>query len=75
MSIPQLDQLTPRERQVLDELLQGKSNEEIAQALSISSGTTKVHIRTILQKTGHRSRLSLVVDVYESLVNGRLHRK
>ena len=75
MSIKSLDQLTPRERAVLDELIQGKSNREIAAALGITTETTQVHMRSILQKTGHPSRLSLVVDVYESLINGKLHRK
>jgi DNA-binding CsgD family transcriptional regulator len=75
VSIKSLDQLTPRERAVLDELLQGKSNREIAVSLGITTQTAEVHMRSILQKTGAPSRLALVVDVYESLINGKLARK
>jgi len=75
VSIHDLDQLTAREREVLDELIQGKTNREIAKSLSITLSTTNVHMRSIMKKTGHRSRLSLVVNVYESLVNGKLAKK
>jgi len=75
VSIRDLDQLTEREREVLDELIQGKTNREIAKALSITLSTTNVHMRSIMKKTGHRSRLALVVNVYESLVNGKLTKK
>jgi two-component system NarL family response regulator len=47
MSSPQLSQ---RETQVLRSLAQGKSNKEIGQALFISEGTVKSHVRSILGK-------------------------
>ena len=42
--------LTPREREVLDRLVDGLSNKAIAQALSISEGTVKVHLKAVLRK-------------------------
>jgi ATP/maltotriose-dependent transcriptional regulator MalT len=48
--------LSPREREVLELVGQGLSNQDIARALFISKSTVKVHIRHILEKTGARSR-------------------
>ena len=48
--------LTPREREVLGLITQGKSNQEIADALFISLHTTKVHVRSILSKLNLDSR-------------------
>jgi predicted ATPase/DNA-binding CsgD family transcriptional regulator len=48
--------LTPREREVLAQIAQGKSNQEIADALFISPHTTKVHVRSILGKLNLDSR-------------------
>ena len=47
MSSPELSQ---REIQVLRSLAQGKSNKEIGQALFISEGTVKSHVKSILSK-------------------------
>jgi DNA-binding CsgD family transcriptional regulator len=48
--------LTPREREVLALIAQGKSNQEIADTLFISPHTTKVHVRSILGKLNLDSR-------------------
>ena len=45
-----LGKLTPRERQVLERLVDGLSNKAIAQALSIGEGTVKVHLKAVLRK-------------------------
>lgn len=42
--------LTPRERDVLGQLIAGLSNKEIAQALTIDEGTVKIHIKAVLRK-------------------------
>ena len=42
--------LTPREREVLEWLVDGLSNKAIAQALSIGEGTVKVHLKAVLRK-------------------------
>ena len=51
--------LSPREAEILDRILLGKSNREIAESLFISLPTVKTHIAHILEKTGARSRLEV----------------
>jgi DNA-binding NarL/FixJ family response regulator len=41
--------LTPRQRQVLDALVQGRSNKEIARLLDLGEGTVKIHVATLLR--------------------------
>ncbi len=48
--------LTPREWEVIDLLHEGKSTEEIARALVLSSGTVRSHVKHILRKLDARSR-------------------
>ena len=48
--------LTPRERDVLRGLSDGKSNKEIADALEIKEVTVKLHIKTLTRKLGARNR-------------------
>lgn len=57
----QLGKLTPREREVLAEVMQGSTNPEIADALHVSVGTVKNHVHHILQKLEMPSRLRLIV--------------
>jgi len=52
--------LSAREREVLRFLLEEKTNQEIAEELSISEGTVKYHIHNLLQKTSCRNRLELL---------------
>jgi len=49
-----LDQVTPREQQVLHLLTQGLSNKEIGGELNISLRTVKQHLRTLFLRTGIR---------------------
>ena len=53
--------LTVRERQVLELLLGGESNGEIAGALTISIRTVKAHIAKLMRKAGVRNRVELSV--------------
>jgi two-component system, NarL family, response regulator len=53
--------LTQREKEVLALIAAGKSNPEIAQALSITSGTVRVHVHAILHKLGVRDRTQAVI--------------
>jgi two-component system nitrate/nitrite response regulator NarL len=50
-------QLTPRERQVLELLVEGRDNATIARRLSVSGNTVRTHVQSILTKLGVRSRL------------------
>ncbi len=52
--------LSSREREVLQLVLEGQSSPEIAESLYISGNTVKFHVRNLLKKTGCDSRVSLV---------------
>lgn len=54
------DELTQREREVAALVAAGMRNQQIADALSISLGTTKDHVHAILEKSGCSSRTQLV---------------
>jgi DNA-binding NarL/FixJ family response regulator len=53
--------LTPRQHDILELLMQGKSNPEIAQALGLSPNTVKVHLVLIFRKLGVSSRTEAVI--------------
>jgi DNA-binding NarL/FixJ family response regulator len=63
---PELDALTPREREVLALVGRGRSNAEIAQALVLSPLTAKTHVARLFAKLAARDRAQLVVIAYES---------
>lgn len=58
---PLLEELTPRESQVLQLLAEGLTNKAIAQRLDISDHTVKFHVNAILSKLGAQSRTEAVV--------------
>jgi len=53
--------LTEREREVLENLLQNRANKEIAKKLQISERTTKFHVSNLLTKFGVRRRADLIL--------------
>lgn len=53
--------LTCREHEVLEQLVEGVSNKEIAEALSIRENTVKIHVRHILEKLQVQNRLQAAV--------------
>ena len=61
--------VTPREQQVLDLLVQGFSDKEIAGQLSISPRTVKQHLRTLFLRAGirdGRKRVKLAIAAFEN---------
>ena len=70
----QLDNLTPREREVLRELLAGKLNKQIADTLTISIKTVEVHRARIYTKLRVRSAVELAAllkDVPLTAISGK----
>jgi two-component system nitrate/nitrite response regulator NarL len=60
-----LRKLTDREKEVLDLLVDGKSNKQIANTLSIGEITVKIHVRHIYRKMGVKTRAQAVRVVFE----------
>jgi len=58
----EIDKLTPREREVLELLLQGLANKEIARELVISTNTVKRYLKSIFEKLGVDSRAAAVAQ-------------
>jgi DNA-binding NarL/FixJ family response regulator len=63
-------ELTPRERDVLELLVEGASNKEIARRLGISASTVKFHVRSVADKLGADGRTDAVAH---ALRRGLVH--
>lgn len=56
-----IDELTPREIDILELVVEGKTNKEISSELVISENTVKIHIRNILEKLHLQNRIQAAV--------------
>ena len=54
--------LTPRERDIVRLVARGMKNREIAEQLTITTGTVKVHLMHVFEKTGVKDRYELAVQ-------------
>ena len=60
-----VESLTPREREVLQLMAEGKANSAIASALHVSVGSAEKHIASIFAKLGVRDRTRAVLKAFE----------
>lgn len=67
----ELDELTPREREIFRLIANGLSNAEIGQELYISETTVKTHVTHVFQKLNVRDRVQAVVLAYQTGLVGR----
>jgi DNA-binding NarL/FixJ family response regulator len=65
-SLPGLDELTPREREVVVLIALGLSNEQIARKIYVSLSTAKTHAARAMTKLQARDRAQLVVFAYQA---------
>jgi len=54
-------ELTPREKEVLTCITQGRSNREIAEELNIAEKTVRIHVSSVLDKMGARDRTQATI--------------
>jgi len=62
--------LTPRERQIVHEIVAGKTNKEIARDLNLSMQTVKHHLTNVFDKVGVHNRLELALFSMHHLSSG-----
>ncbi|MEU6037928.1 response regulator transcription factor [Actinomadura sp. NPDC047616] len=63
---PRVNALTPRERQIVELVAEGHSNDEIAARLELRPATVKSQVSRVMTKLDVRDRAALVVLAYES---------
>lgn len=64
--VPQVEQLTPREREVLRVMAKGLSNTEIAAELYLTENTVRTHVAHVLRKLQVRDRVQAVVLAHQA---------
>ena len=61
MKTSQAELLSPRQQEILELVVKGLSNKEIARALKLGEGTVKIHVSVLFRKLGIRRRAGAAV--------------
>ena len=69
-ALAEVDALSPRERNVLDQLVAGLSNKEIAGVLTISHRTVEIHRANMMRKLDAKSVADVIRIALYAGVNG-----
>jgi two-component system, NarL family, nitrate/nitrite response regulator NarL len=64
--------LSPRERQILSALAEGKSNKVIARQYGLAEATVKVHLKAVLRKIGKQNRTQAAIWAIENGLSERV---
>ncbi|HWS52051.1 MAG TPA: response regulator transcription factor [Microbacterium sp.] len=64
------DELTPREREIVEAIVAGARNEQIASALFLSPFTVKTHVNRAMAKVDARDRAQLVAFAFRAGIRG-----
>ncbi|MFV0409237.1 MAG: response regulator transcription factor [Paracoccus sp. (in: a-proteobacteria)] len=64
---PPIPQLTARQYQVLENLMEGKTNKEIARTLGISPATVRIHVSAVMRTLGVTTRAAAAVIAADEL--------
>lgn len=65
LGLARSEEFTPRELDVLRELAQGRTYDQIGKDLNVSLNTVKFHVKNLLGKTGFKTTLQLVVEAVD----------
>lgn len=71
LAAPDAADLTPREREVLELIAHGASNQEIARGLTIAESTVKTHVKHVLRKLGAANRAEATAIAVSAAAAGR----
>jgi DNA-binding NarL/FixJ family response regulator len=63
--------LSARQREVMQLIVRGLSNKEIASTLNLAEGTIKIHVAALLRKLGVNRRAAVAVAALTELSDGR----
>ena len=64
-----IEKLTQREVEILKQIANGKSNKAIGNALDITEGTVKVHVKNLLKKLELKTRVEAAIWAMEHKVS------
>jgi len=71
MSTEKFLNLSPRENETLQCLIQGMTNREIAKIMDITMPTVKLYMGNIMTKTGTRNRTHLAITYLKFMINNK----